>query len=48
MQPAKIQEIRTWLTKALQDLRSAEWLLASPAGFTPQSDSIASKLPRKH
>lgn len=30
MQPAKTREIRSWLSKARQDLRSAEWLLTSP------------------
>ncbi len=30
MDEAKFNEIRAWVAKALEDLRSAEWLLTSP------------------
>lgn len=30
MDEAKVHETRTWLAKALHDLRSGEWLLARP------------------
>jgi HEPN domain-containing protein len=30
MENPNIREIRSWLTKAYQDLRSADWLLESP------------------
>jgi hypothetical protein len=30
MDDAKIAEIRAWLAKGLEDLKSAEWLLGSP------------------
>jgi HEPN domain-containing protein len=33
MDEPQLREIRTWLDKALQDLRSAEWLLENPYGL---------------
>jgi len=33
MNEAELREIRAWLEKALEDLRSAEWLLQNPYGL---------------
>ena len=47
MNDPKLDEVRSWLIKARQDLEASAWLLESPQPLYGAVDSTASKPPKK-